>query len=174
MSITLSSASLPVFQTALTNLGHFLDKAAANAASRKFDPDVFLTMRLAPDMLPFSAQIRIACDAAKFGVARVAGVEAPRHEDNETTLAQLRERINSTLTFLASVPAAALDGQEDKDVSFPIDRAGTLRTMKGEAYLKHWVLPNVYFHVTTAYAMLRHAGVNLGKADFLMGAAAAA
>jgi hypothetical protein len=172
MTISLSSASLPVFQTALGNLNHLLAKAAANAAARKFDPNVFLTARLAPDMLPFTAQIRIACDAAKFGVARLAGIEAPRHADDETTLEQLQARIASTLAFLATVPASAIDGKEETDITFPVGRDGSTRTMKGEAYLKHWVLPNVFFHVTTAYALLRQGGVDLGKADFLVGAQA--
>jgi uncharacterized protein len=172
MAITLSSASLPVFQTALTNLLHCLDKAEANAAERGFDPNVFVTARLAPDMLPFAAQIRIACDAAKNGTARLAGTEAPKFEDNETTFAELKARIAKTLDWLATVPAASIDGREDADITFPVGRDKT-RTMTGEAYLKHWALPNLFFHITTAYALLRHNGVNLGKADYLAGAAGA-
>jgi uncharacterized protein len=172
MAITLSSASLPVFQTALTNLLHCLDKAEANAATRGFDPNVFVTARLAPDMLPFAAQIRIACDAAKNGTARLAGTEAPKFEDNETTFAELKARITKTLDWLATVPAASIDGREDADITFPVGRDKT-RTMTGDAYLKHWALPNLFFHITTAYALLRHNGVNLGKADYLAGAAGA-
>ena len=172
MAITLSSASLPVFQTALTNLLHCLDKAEANAAARGFDPNVFVTVRLAPDMLPFAAQIRIACDAAKNGTARLAGIEAPKFEDNETTFAELQARIVNTLDWLATVPASSIDGREDAEITFPVGRDKT-RTMTGEAYLKHWALPNLFFHVTTAYALLRHNGVNLGKADYLAGAAGA-
>lgn len=168
MPITLSSASLPVFQTALSNLLHCLKKAEANAAARQFDPNVFVTTRLAPDMLPFAAQIRIACDAAKNGTARLAGIEAPKFEDNETTLAELQARISKTLDWLATVPAEAIDGREDADITFPVGRDKT-RTLKGEAYLKHWALPNVFFHTTTAYALLRHNGVDLGKADYLVG-----
>jgi uncharacterized protein len=168
MPITLSSASLPVFQTTLSNLLHCLNKAEANAVARKFDPNVFVTMRLAPDMLPFASQIRIACDAAKNGTARLAGIEAPRFEDNETTFAELKARITRTLDWLATVPAASIDGREDADITFPVGRDKT-RTMKGEAYLKHWALPNLFFHVTTAYALLRHGGVDLGKADYLVG-----
>lgn len=173
MSITLSSASLPVFQTALSNLLHCLNKAEANAAARKFDPNVFVTMRLAPDMLPFAAQIRIACDAAKNGTARLAGIEAPRFEDNETTFAELQARIRKTLDWLATVPAASIDGREEADITFPVGRDKT-RTMPGEAYLKHWALPNLFFHVTTAYALMRQAGVDLGKADYLAGEQAGA
>lgn len=170
MSITLSSASLPIFTTMLGNLSHCLDKALANAAARKFDPNVLMTARLAPDMLPFPAQIRIACDAAKLGAARLAGLEAPKHADDETTLEQLKARIASTLDYLATLPASAIDGREQAEITFPISRDGATRTMPGEAYLKHWVLPNLFFHVTTAYALLRHNGVDLGKRDYLLGA----
>lgn len=173
MSITLSSASLPVFQTALSNLLHCLNKAEANAAARKFDPNVLFAARLAPDMLPFAAQIRIACDAAKNGTARLAGIEAPKFEDNETTFAELQARITKTLDWLATVSASAIDGREDADVTFPVGRDKT-RTMKGEAYLKHYALPNLFFHVVTAYALLRHNGVDVGKTDYLMGDQAAA
>jgi hypothetical protein len=172
MSITLSSASLPIFRTALANLDHCLTKAQANAAARKFDPNVFVGVRLAPDMLPFAAQIRIACDAAKLAVARIGGIEAPKFEDNEVTFEDLRARIAKTQEWLASVPANALDGREEVDITFPVGRDKT-RTMKGEAYLKHYALPNFFFHVVTAYALLRHNGVDLGKADHLLGAQAA-
>ncbi len=173
MPITMSSASLPIFRTTLANLDHCLAKAQAHAAVRKFDPDVFVGVRLAPDMLPFAAQVRIACDAAKLAVARIGGIEAPKFEDNEATLDQLRARIARTLDFLASVPADGLDGREQVDITFPVGRDKT-RTMKGEDYLRHWALPNFFFHVTTAYALLRHNGVDLGKADYLVGAQASA
>ncbi|MGS5089868.1 DUF1993 domain-containing protein [Hydrogenophaga sp. A37] len=170
MSITLSSASLPVFQTALSNLLHCLNKAEANAAARKFDANVLFAARLAPDMLPFAAQIRIACDAAKNGTARLAGIEAPKFDDNETTFADLKARIAKTLEWLATVPASAIDGREEADITFPIGRDKT-RTMTGEAYLKHYALPNMFFHIVTAYALLRHNGVDVGKADYMVGAA---
>ena len=169
MAISMSSASLPVFRTMLGNLSHLLEKGQAHAQARKFDPQVLVTYRLAPDMLPFSRQIQIACDAAKNGVARIAGVEAPRFEDNEATFDELRARIAKTLAWLDTVPAEKLNGTEDKEITFPVGREST-RTMKGEAYLKHWVLPNLFFHVTTADAILRHNGVDLGKADYLAGA----
>ena len=142
-----------------------MDKAEAHAQAKKFDPSVYLVARLAPDMLPFIKQIQIACDAAKFGVARLGGVEAPRFDDNEASVADLRERIRKTLEFVRSVPADAIDGSEAKDITVP-RRDGNI-TMKGEAYLKNYVLPNFFFHVTTAYALLRHNGVELGKGDYL-------
>ncbi len=169
MSITLSSASLPIFTTMLGNLSHCLDKALANAAARKFDPNVLMTTRLAPDMLPFVVQVRAACDIAKHGAARLGALQAPVHADDETTLEQLKARIAVTLDYLATVPASAIDGREQAEITFPVGRDGTTRTMLGEAYLKHWVLPNFFFHVTTAYALLRHNGVDLGKADYLLG-----
>src|SRR5512133_1405308 len=169
MTISMSSASLPVFKTMLGNLSHILDKGMAHAEARKFDPAILLQYRLAPDMLPFTRQILIACDAAKNGVARISGVEAPRFEDNEATFPELKARIQKTLDYLASVPAKALDGTEEKDITFP--SGGTTRTMKAEAYLKHWALANFHFHVTMAYAILRHNGVELGKADYLVGGA---
>lgn len=171
MSITMYSASVPVFTTMLANLSHFLDKAQAYADARKFDASVLTQYRLAPDMLPFTRQILIACDGAKLGAARIAGVEAPKFEDTESTLAELKTRIRKTLDFLATVPVEKMNGTEDKEITFPVGRDKT-RTMKGEDYLKLWVLPNLFFHVTTAYAILRHNGVDLGKTDYLRGAQA--
>jgi uncharacterized protein len=121
-------------------------------------------------MLPFTRQVLIACDAAKNGVARISGLEAPRFEDDEASFPELKARIRKTLDYLASVPAGALDGTEDKDITFPVGRDNT-RTMKAEAYLKHWALPNFFFHITMAYAILRHNGVELGKSDYLLGGA---
>jgi len=165
MSLTMYSASVPVFVRMFGNSLVWLDKAEASAMARRFEPSVLLAARLAPDMLPFSKQIQIASDTAKFGVARLAGVESPRFEDNETTLDDLRERIRKTLAFVQSVPADLIEGTEDKDVVLP-RRDGPI-TLKGEFYLKHYVLPNLYFHLTTAYALLRHNGVELGKSDYL-------
>jgi uncharacterized protein len=165
MSITLHSASVPIFTRMLGNLLTWLDKAEAHAVAKKFEPSVFLSTRLAPDMLPFTAQIQIACDAAKFCVARIAGVEAPKFEDKEASFAELRERIRKTIDFVASVPAAQIDGKEDTEVTIQ-RRAGPV-TWKAEAYLKANVLPNFFFHLTTTYALLRHNGVDLGKSDFL-------
>ncbi len=165
MSISMYSASVPVLVRALGNLQAWFDKAEAHAAAKKFEPQVLLNSRLAPDMLPFTKQVQIACDSAKFGVARLSGVDAPKFDDTEKTFADLRLRIASTLEYIRSVPAAKIDGTENKDVVVP-RRDGSM-TLKGEFYLKHYVLPNVYFHVMTAYALLRHNGVELGKGDFL-------
>ncbi|MCI4428185.1 MAG: DUF1993 domain-containing protein [Burkholderiales bacterium] len=165
MSISMYSASVPILVRALDNLQSWFDKAEAFAAARKFDPQVLLAARLAPDMLPFTKQVQIACDSAKFGVARLSGVEAPKFDDTEVSLADLRQRIAKTLEYIRSVPAQRLEGTEDKDIVVP-RRDGSM-TLKGEFYLKHYVLPNVFFHVTTAYALLRHNGVDLGKGDFL-------
>lgn len=165
MTISMHSASVPVFVRMLSNVLTWLDKAQEHAAAKKFEPGVYLTLRLAPDMLPFTSQIQIACDAAKYAVARLSGVEAPKFEDNEASLDELRQRIRKTIDFVRSVPAAQVDGTEDKDIAVP-RRDGTL-TLKGEVYLKHMVMPNFYFHVTTTYALLRHSGVDLGKRDYL-------
>ena len=169
MSISMSSASLPIFVRMLSNLDHMLVKAQEFVEVKKCDPAALTQFRLAPDMLPFSRQILIACDAAKNAVARLTGVAAPKFDDVETTLPELRARIQKTLDYLNTIPAAAIDGTEAKEITFPVGKEAT-RTMAGEAYLKHWALPNVFFHVTTAYAILRHNGVALGKADYLLGA----
>ena len=165
MSITMHSASVPIFVRMLSNMTAWFDKAEAHAAAKKFDTSVYLSARLAPDMLPFTKQIQIACDTVKFCVARLGGVDAPKFDDSETTLAQLRERIEATIAFVKSVPAAQIDGSEDKDITIPRRDGSTI--MKGEAYLKHFVLPNLFFHATTTYALLRHNGVEVGKMDFL-------
>lgn len=165
MAISMYSASVPVFTRMLDHLLQWLDKAEAHAQAKKFDTSVYLAARLAPDMLPFTKQIQIACDAAKFGVARLAGVESPKFDDNEASLAELRERIRKTMDFIASVPVEAFDGSDARDIVVP-RRDGNI-VLKGEFYLKHYVQPNFYFHVTTAYGLLRHNGVPLGKGDFL-------
>jgi hypothetical protein len=165
MSITMHSASVPVFVRLLGNLAAWLDKAEAHAAAKNFDANVFLGTRLAPDMLPLKTQIQIACDTAKFCVARLAGVDAPKFDDTEASIAELRDRIRQTMAYIQSVSVALVDGTEDKDVVIP-RRDGPV-TMKGEAYLKHYATPNFYFHVTIAYALLRHNGVEIGKMDYL-------
>jgi uncharacterized protein len=165
MSLGMYSASVPVFVRMLGNLSVWLCQAQAYATAKQFDSVVFLDTRLAPDMLPFTKQIQIACDSAKFCVARLGGLEAPKFEDNEATLAELQERIAKTVAFIQTATPAQLDGTENKSVTVP--RRNEPMQMQGEAYLKFFVLPNVYFHLTTAYALLRHNGVALGKGDFL-------
>ena len=173
MAISMSSASQPIFVTMLGNLAHLLDKAQADVDARKYDPAALTRYRLAPDMLPLTQQVTIACDSAKLCVARLSGVEAPRFEDTETTFQELKARIAQTVAYIESVPAAKIDGSEDLQITFPAGRDKT-RTLSGEAYLKHHALPNFFFHVTTAYAILRHNGVAVGKRDYLAGAAATA
>ena len=165
MPLSMHSASVPIFLRMLGNLNQWLDKAEAHAVAKKFNPEVLIGARLAPDMLPLAKQVQIACDAAKLCVARLAGVEAPKFEDTETTLAELKARVGKTIDYLQSVPAALLDGSEERDVTVP-RRDGTM-VLKGELYLKHFALPNFFFHATTTYALLRHNGVELGKGDFL-------
>ena len=166
MTLSMHSASVPVFQRQLGAVLAWLDKAEAHAAARKFDTTNYLQLRLAPDMLPFVSQIRIASDAAKSGVARLAGADAPKFEDNEATFAELRARVQKTLDYVASVPAASIDGSEARAITVPMRNRDALQ-FSGEAYLKHWALPNFFFHISMAYALLRHAGVELGKGDFL-------
>ena len=164
MSISMHSASVPIFVRMLGNLLTWLDKAEAHATAKKFDTSVLLASRLAPDMLPFTNQIQIACDAAKFGAARLAGVEAPKFDDTETTLAELRARVQKTIDYVASVPASQIDGSDDRDITVP-RRDGPM-VVKGETYRKNFVLPNFFFHVTVGYAILRSRGVAVGKEHF--------
>jgi len=166
MTISMHSASVPIFQKQLGAVLGWLDKAEAHAQARKFDTAVYLGQRLAPDMLPFASQIRIASDAAKGCVARLSGQEPPKFEDNEATLDELRHRIRRTLDFVASVPASAIDGSEEREITIPMRTRDALH-FKGEFFLKHWALPNFFFHCGMAYALLRHNGVELGKSDYL-------
>jgi uncharacterized protein len=165
VAISMHSASVPVFIRMLGNIQVWLDKARAHAEARKFDVNNFLAMRLAPDMLPFSRQIQIATDHAKGCVARLAGIENPKYEDDEANVDQLVARLKKTIEFVRSVPAAQIDGSEAREISLPL-RRGELK-FSGEDYLRYFALPNFLFHCTTAYDILRHGGVELGKADFL-------
>ena len=169
MSLSMHSASVPVFVRNLNNVLAWLDKAQAHAEAKKFDGANYLTMRLAPDMLPFIKQIQIASDGAKGCVARLAGVEIPKWDDTEVTLDDLRARIRKTIDYVQSVPAAQIDGSEGRDITITL-RSGDVQ-FKGQRYLEHWALPNFYFHVMTTYNLLRHAGVDLGKQDYLKGSA---
>jgi len=165
MSISMHSASVPVFVRVLNAMLGWLDKAQAHAEARKFSPDNYLGLRFAPDMLPFTKQIQIASDMAKACAARLAGQDVPKWDDNEASLDDLRGRIRKTIDYLQSFPVAQIDGSEAREITIP-SRAGELR-FNGEAYLKHYATPNFYFHATTTYALLRNAGVDLGKRDFL-------
>ncbi|HUP90641.1 MAG TPA: DUF1993 domain-containing protein [Solimonas sp.] len=165
MSLTMSQASLPVFTRMLKNLRAILEKAATHAETRKFDPAALLGARLAPDMFALTRQVQIACDMAKSGAARLAGIEVPRFEDDETTVPELLARIDKTLAFVKSVPAEKIDGSETRDIAINTPR-GQLN-FKGQEFLLNFCLPNLYFHVATAYNLLRHNGVELGKQDFI-------
>jgi len=165
MGMTMYAASVPVMKQMLSGLSHCLGKAAASAEARKFDSAVLVGSRLAPDMFALARQVQIATDGAKGGVARLAGVEIPKFEDTESTIAELQARIEKTLTFIESVPAASIDGTEHKDITIQVAKQDM--HFKGEGYLLHWVLPNFFFHVTTAYNILRHNGVDVGKRDYL-------
>jgi hypothetical protein len=167
MTLSMYQASVPVFLRGFANLAAILDKAAAWAEERGIDPAVLLNARLAPDMFPLVRQVQIASDAAKGGAARLAGVEIPVFADTETTFAELVQRIAGTCDFLRGLEATAIDGTEGKPIVHPM-RKGDLR-LSGQDYLLTFVLPNFYFHVTTAYAILRHNGLAIGKMDYLGG-----
>jgi uncharacterized protein len=168
MSFSMSQASIPVFEQGLNALAGFLTKAEEFAAAKKIDASVLLGMRLAPDMFPLVRQVQVVADQAKNGSARLAGVEPPKFEDTETTIAQLKARIQKTLDFVKSVDAKQIDAATDREITFPLGPTHKGH-MKGSDYLNHFVLPNYYFHLTTAYDILRHCGVDLGKLDFLAG-----
>lgn len=165
MSISMHSSTVPVFVRNLNNLLAWLDKAQAHAEARKFDTAVYLQLRLAPDMLPFVKQIQIASDTAKGCVSRLAGVDIPSWPDTEATLDELRARIRRTLDYVQGFSPAQIDGSEGRPVTIKL-RSGDV-SFDGQRFLEHWALPNFYFHITTAYALLRHAGVDLGKGDYL-------
>ena len=158
-------ASAPRFANILRNLSTILEKAEAHCAAKKIEPTVLTGYRLFPDMFPLTRQVQIACDTAKGAVARLAGVDIPKHEDTEQTFAELKARIAKTLDFVESVSAAKIDGSDDKEIVLQM-RSGE-RRFKGMQYLLGHAYPNFYFHVTTAYNILRHNGVEVGKQDFI-------
>jgi hypothetical protein len=158
-------ASIPAFVQLLNNLSAILDKAEAHAASRKIEPEVLLNFRLAPDMLPFVRQIQIAADLAKGAAARLAGVEVPKHDDIEKTFADLKARLATTVAFVQSFKESEIDGSEDREINLTLGEK--TMSFKGQPYLVHFVMPNFYFHCTTAYDILRHCGIELGKRDFI-------
>ncbi len=167
MKISMHAMSHDVFRKALTQLLFVMEKGVANAKARNFDPNVFVSQRLAPDMLPFARQVQLASDFAKNSMARLAGIDPPKFEDNEATIDELVARVKKTLEYIATVPATALEGSEDRDIKIPL-RDRTLE-MKGLPFLQNWALPNFFFHHVTAYNVLRHNGVDIGKRDFLGG-----
>lgn len=167
MTISMYQASVPVFQKSLTALKGVLAKGAAHALDKKIDESVFLGSRLAPDMFPLTRQVQIAADFGKGPVARLAGVELPKYEDVETTFASLAARIDKTLAFISTFKPEQIDGQENRDIELTI--AGKPVVFKGQPYLLHFALPNLYFHMSMSYAILRHNGVDIGKRDFVGG-----
>jgi hypothetical protein len=167
MNISMHAMSHGVFKRALTQLLHVMEKGVANAKTRSFDTNVLANARLAPDMLPFTKQIQLTSDFAKNSMARLAGIEAPRYEDNETTMDELVARVKKTLDYIDTVSPSALEGSETRDIKIPL-RDRTVE-FKGLAFLQFWAIPNFFFHHVTAYNLLRHNGVDIGKRDFLGG-----
>ncbi|MBF8293287.1 MAG: hypothetical protein HW417_57 [Steroidobacteraceae bacterium] len=167
MKISMYDACVPPGIRMMTSLAAILGKAAAHAEAKKIDPAVLVNARLYPDMFPLLRQVQIASDSAKAGASRLIGLEPPSWEDNEKTLPELIARAKKTVSFLESLKPAQFEGSEDRTINWKTRT--TERTMQGQPYLVHQVLPNIYFHVTTAYNILRHNGLELGKMDFLGG-----
>jgi uncharacterized protein len=165
MTISMYQASLPALIRSLNNLANILEKADAYATAKKIDPTVLINSRLSPDMFPLGKQVQIVSDIARRGAARLAGLEAPAMEDNETTFPELVARLQKTINYLKQITPEQVDGSEGRSITLPMGKE-TMQ-FEGMAYLLYFVLPNVYFHVTTAYGILRHCGVELGKGDFL-------
>jgi hypothetical protein len=165
MKISMHAMSHGVFKKALLQLVHVMEKGAASAKARSFDTSVLVNSRLAPDMLPFAKQIQLTSDFAKNSMARLAGIDPPKFEDNETTLDELFARVKKTLAYIDTVPPEALEGSETRDIKIVL-RDRTVE-FKGLAFLQSWAIPNFFFHHVTAYNLLRHNGVDVGKRDFL-------
>ncbi len=165
MPLSFYRATVPVFVHSLGNLSGILTKAAAYAEGKKIPPEVMCELRLTADMLPLSRQVSTACDSAKLAVARLSGVEAPKHADDEKDLAELQSRIAKTLDYIRSVPEAAVEAGGGRKVSMKL--GGTLREFEPDAYVTLFAVPNFYFHVTTTYNILRHNGIEIGKRDYL-------
>lgn len=165
MSLSMYHASIPLFIRGLENLSAILHKAASHAEAKQIAPDVFLNARLAPDMFPLLRQVQIVSDTAKGCAARLAGVEVPSYPDIETSFAELQERIAKTVTFLKELAPAQVDGSEERPITLKMHTQEVHFT--GQAYLLGFALPNFYFHLTTAYGILRHNGVDIGKKDYL-------
>ena len=164
---SLHEAGVRTINRALTNLLHVLEKGAAHAEAKKIEPAVLVNARLYPDMFPLSKQVQIATDVAKIGSARLAQVEPPKYEDNEQTFAELIERVRKTVAYLETLRPEQFEGADTRTVTFPVQMGKDSRTWPGSRYLFNRVLPNVFFHCTTAYNILRHNGVEIGKSDFL-------
>jgi uncharacterized protein len=165
MQISMYQASAPRFIHILNNLSVMLDKAQAHVEAKKIDPAALTAFRLFPDMFPLSKQVQVATDLSKGAMARLAGVEVPKYEDTEQTFAELKARIAKTIAFINTIKREQIDGSEDKDIVMKLGKQDY--TFKGLQYLLNFAYPNFYFHATTAYNILRHNGVELGKKDFV-------
>jgi uncharacterized protein len=165
MPLSMYNASIPVFIRMLGNFTEILKKAEAHADAKKIDHSVFINARLAPDMFPLSRQVQITTDSVKGCAARLAGIELPSYADTETTFAELYERINKTIAFIKTVTSAQIDGTEEKQIKLTVGKRDLEFT--GQVYLLNFVIPNFYFHLVAAYAILRHHGVDIGKMDYL-------
>ena len=165
MTFSMYDASVPVFKQILGSLSALIDKAEAHAEAKKIDPQVLLQVRLYPDMFPFVRQVQVACDFAKGCAARLAGVDVPRHEDTEQSFADLKARIAKVLAFIDTLPQDAIAASADRDIT--TSSGANAKQFKGQVYLVHYALPHFYFHATTAYDLLRHNGVEVGKKDFV-------
>jgi hypothetical protein len=165
MPLSLHAASVPVLVHSLTALSALLAKAEAHATAQRIDPNALLQARLYPDMFPLARQVQIACDMAKAGGCRLAQMEVPSHPDTETTFPELQARVQKVIDLLKNIPASAIDGGEDRIVTLKV--AGNEMSFTGADYLVRWVNPNFFFHLTTAYALLRHNGLPIGKRDYL-------
>ena len=163
--MSMSNGSIQVFEIGLNALSAVLDKTETYAQAKSIDPTVLLNARLFPDMFAFTRQVQSACDQAKNGGARLAGIEPPSYEDNEKTIAELKARIAKTVAFVKTLDAKKINESAEREITFPL--GPNQGHMKGADYLNHFVLPNFYFHVTTAYDILRHCGVEIGKRDFI-------
>jgi uncharacterized protein len=163
--MSMSNASIPVFEIGLNALSALLDKVQAYAEAKSIDPIVLLNARLFPDMFAFTRQVQSACDQAKNGGARLAGIDPPSYEDNEKTIAELKARIAKTVAFVKTLDAKKIDESANREITLPL--GPNKGYMKGADYLNHFVVPNFHFHVTTAYNILRHCGVEIGKRDFM-------
>ncbi len=167
MTMSMYQASVPQFKKMLGNLSAILKKAEAHAANKKVDEKVLLGSRLFLDMFGLTKQVQIACDQAKNGLARLAGVDAPKMDDQEATFAEIQDRIARTIGFLDTLKPEQMDGSANKEISFSIGERKF--EFVGDQYLLTWIIPNFYFHITTAYNILRHNGVEIGKTDYLRG-----
>lgn len=165
MNISMYQASVPPLTHSLSNLAHILEKGLAHANSKKIEPEALINFRLYPDMFPLKKQVQIASDISRRGIARLASLDAPVMEDNETSFPELIDRTNNTISYLKTFTLDQIDGTETKKIE--LDIRGNTITFEGMSYLLYFIMPNVYFHITTTYDILRHCGVEIGKIDFL-------